>query len=562
MFSIQKHIDRLCRQSKKPEFEEALEAWTGLDGIVDLVRADVGQDEIVVYVNLGNAPTFMHAVMVPVSSLDEVEIKDMASWTLNPSDSWSIWGTSTIKPPLSGDCPEETEQLVFVREFEGRTEEEKTYAEILQKITHLFGLHQVDERNAYCRFDRNGDVEEVIRTFRFNKKDDGFSGIAVTFKRTILDDYMHFTNSVLIRQFEIHHFEPDEFAGYGRGGEEAEHGIPELIYYRTFVAGAYAGYMQGAQIIRPSGSLDDAIRRLNGTEEYPKYASFIVRELKGGEVREVSCAPGATSSSFMKSDLPDEMSPAFFRAEVLSKYRADPDKYEILHDRYISCRGVWVLRCYDTNEQDQVHTYLRYLRDLPYDEQIYWRSMNESPKGDISRRALTTDFKGMRFTEYDPLDSLRALLAKQDLCWWTLRSERLLRQVHYPAGDSAKEWGNAITQLDQFLVEGLEEKWLRKQAKALGCTEADRLRSLKLLEKCLIGLGLGEEHAREVTGPLHTLHNFRSEVGGSHASGSKAAATRKKVLAGHGTYRAHFRGLCAECHEALKVIIKEFGELC
>jgi hypothetical protein len=61
------------------------------------------------------------------------------------------------------------------------------------------------------------------------------------------------------------------------------------------------------------------------------------------------------------------MSPVFFRSEVLIRYKSDPEKYE-LHDRSIYCRGAWSLRTYDMNDAGPVHTYLGYLRELPYND--------------------------------------------------------------------------------------------------------------------------------------------------------------------------------------------------
>jgi hypothetical protein len=90
------------------------------------------------------------------------------------------------------------------------------------------------------------------------------------------------------------------------------------------------------------------------------------RTRKNGVIREISCAPGATANYFTESDLPFELSPAFFSPEVLRKYKADSDKYS-LAGRSISCRCAWSLQTYDVNEAGQVHTYLVYLRNLPYD---------------------------------------------------------------------------------------------------------------------------------------------------------------------------------------------------
>lgn len=556
IYSIKDHIDRLCDRSKPPESDEEFEAWVTLSDVLDILQADLGQDDMIVYADLGGA-TFMHAVTVPSSYVDEADIDRLCSGNFNAYNGWGVsYGFSdppevSIEPPLSGEYLEGAEQLVFLRIFEGHIEEHESL-EILQKIPHIFGIYWVAERNAYCKIDKNGDLENVISVRTFDEKKDGLHGRLVTFRRDLLNDFMNLTKSVLVRTFDFSRFRSSNFMGYGGDGEEERDAFNE-IHYRSFVMPGHASYMRGAQVIRPSGSMRDFIRRLERKEVDPEYASFIAMDVKNNRVTEISCAPGCTATYFMKSDLPFEISPAFFRPEVLLKYKADPDKY-VVQDRHIRCRGAWDLRTYDINNEGQVHTYIRYLRDLPYSEQLYWKTYNEPPKTGISKRAYQTDIEGKWSAEYDPLNSLlHSLSGENNIAWWSLRSEQLPGQINYPATSSSAEWGTEITRLDQLLVEGMEEKYLRKKATDLG-RKVDKFRSLKLVEECLVGLGFDEERAREVMGPLHELHNLRSEVGGAHASGKSARAKRKSVLAEHGTYRAHFQSLCADCDETFETI--------
>ena len=97
--------------------------------------------------------------------------------------------------------------------------------------------------------------------------------------------------------------------------------------------------------------------------------------------------------------------------------------------------------------------------------------------------------------------------------------------------------------LDQLLVEGLVEKWLRKKAADWGRSPDDRFRSLKLLEECLCGLGFEESHAREIMAPWHTVHNLRSELKG-HASNSEGRKHESAARKEHGSLMNHFRQLC------------------
>jgi hypothetical protein len=155
---------------------------------------------------------------------------------------------------------------------------------------------------------------------------------------------------------------------------------------------------------------------------------------------------------------------------VLHRYKADQEKYEV-QDRSISCRGTWSLRTYDINDAGQVHTYLRYLRELPYKEQLYWKAFNEWPKAWLSKRAITTDFKGEVYAEYDALNALKHKIRRLDdspPAWWSPRGDKLLNTVHYPATAASTEWANEILALDQLLVEGFRSKNLKALAKELG----------------------------------------------------------------------------------------------
>jgi len=199
------------------------------------------------------------------------------------------------------------------------------------------------------------------------------------------------------------------------------------------------------QIVRSRFSKADVAARRSAAwfgDPQRQYAAFVAYDSKNGVVREISTDPSGTANYFTTSDLPFELSPAFFRPEVLTKYKADSEKYR-LQDRKISCRGGWSLQNYDVNTEGQVHTYLVYLRNLPFEEQQHRKAYNEEPKGPISRRALKRDFEGSWEVEEDPLERLRRVAREvggSHVPWWTLRGEDLPDRVHYPLTTSPDEW--------------------------------------------------------------------------------------------------------------------------
>jgi hypothetical protein len=256
--------------------------------------------------------------------------------------------------------------------------------------------------------------------------------------------------------------------------------------------------------------------------------------------------------------LPWEISPAFFRTEVLHRFKADPEKYTF-DDRSITCRNAWYLKTYDINEAGQVHTYIGYLADLPYDEQLYWQAFNEWPKGPISRRAMQTDIVGDWYLEHEPLSALKHTIAQLDAAppaWWKKRGEELADAVHYPATDSVKEWADEILALDQLLVEGFLAKPLR--ALAMGRTVEGTWGSLRVLQEVLSASGHSDDSAKALVLPMQRLHALRSEVKG-HATVEKKRAAEVKARTDHGSLRGHFRALVAECESALNSVLASLG---
>lgn len=543
----------------------AYEAWLQQADAFAFLTDNLNDSDFVVYAAMPHL--FVHAVLVPKAALDTPDIDDLMSWNCNPYSSWgTVYGFSepqqvAIAPPLDG-CGSKTiakgEQVVFARSFQGHAQR-GSYVEVVQRFAHVFDVHHVAERNAYCRLDRHGDVEDVVRIIKIKADHEYYGGTIVTCDRRVLDEYAALTDAAVVRMFDFTRYEPGQFGGWH--DTRAERRTGKEMFYRFVIEPGYGSYPRGIQIVHSNDTRQAIHKRfMSGVGRSEKrYESFIAFDWKNGRVEEISCDPAKLANYFIESNLPFEISPAFFRPEVLLKYKVDRDKYH-LTERSVSCRGTWSLETYDINDAGQVHTYLKYLGDLPESEQLHWKQYNEAPKAAISQRAFTTDFKGEFWDKYDPLPSLRERLRnlhKLATHWWRLRSDDLLDRPLYPVTAATDEWREEILTLDQLLVEDFQETWLRKKAKDLGRAPEPNFRSLKLIEECLIGLGFDEEHARSVTSALHELHNLRSKLKG-HASGDVARSIGTAALSKHGTYRAHFEDLCKKCDEAMEMIMEAF----
>ena len=384
-------INALKAMSSPPSDKSSFDRWLQLNDAIEFLKQNTRDEQFVLYASMPNV--FIHAVLVPTSYLTPLDVSDIMSWSCN---AYSAWGVATssdpadrveVVPPLhwtGSQTLDKGEQLVFCRHFEGRVGE-KSYVEILQKFLHLSDLHYLRERSAYCKLDSNGDVQDAVSVFEPPKvAGQPFGGRIVTVTREILDRYAAITDATIVRTFDFTRACTNRFGGWREPHSAAVTEIADL-FFRTHIEAGHASYARGFQVVSPRVSKGDVIDEFRpGINKDSRYESFIVLDWKNQIVREISCAPGATANYFTQSDLPFELSPAFFRPEVLSKYKADSDKYR-LDERTISCRGAWSLKSYDVNEAGQVHTYIIDLRYLPYQEQLHWKAHNEPPKGTISQ---------------------------------------------------------------------------------------------------------------------------------------------------------------------------------
>lgn len=552
-------VQPLLKIATKPDRQSPqYAAWIEQRDFLEFLRAERRSKNVVLYAGLPHC--FLYGIAVPTSAVTPVDMDDLLGWSCNPFSSWGpchgYWEGSSerqmwIEPPLS-HCGSKTlehgEQLLFIREFDGYRDD-RSYVELSQKVAHLLGLHLVPERRAYCRLDENGDVEEVVR---IHKLDDGR---VVTIKREDLDTLLLMLESSYVLLFDSTRFDPGNFTSWGDGPEEHVSLVEESLYYRGRANAGRESYLRGFQVTTPVMN-DRLRRRLMWESPEPKqYATFIAHDWKRGLVHECSCDPAQLGNYFVESDLPFQTSPAFFQPEVLLKYKANPDKYQI-ERRSIHCRGTWFLKSYDINEAGQVHAYLCDLSLLPYAEQLYWKSFNEAPKAGISARAYKSDFLAQWDTSPDPLASLKSRLqALNDagVTWWSLKNPQLQDRAHYPVTASQEEWANELMALDQLVVEGVSRSYFKSKAQAAGITVEPQWGSLKLISEILLHAQVNEEEATAVVAPLKSLHDLRSKMKG-HAGGSDAKAIRDALIAQHGDLKSHFRALVDECDRAIALM--------
>ncbi len=340
--------------------------------------------------------------------------------------------------------------------------------ELLQNFVHINGIFFNDNNGTYSLINEDGDTEvKVVTIFE--------SGLnLILFERNALDFYLGSANNFLLRLFHMDELQEDH-------NREIESLNTSYITRKIFLEKEQI-WGKGTEIILP-------LRTIKQIEkgESKKYESFLIDDLKHDQTLDCSCDPKELDNYFKDTGKPWDISPAFFKPEVLSKYRNDPDKYEV-SDRSIKCKGAWTLKTYSINTEGQVHTYLRYLGQLPYKEQKYWRTYNEERKAEISYTAFKTDFLGEWYEEITPLNEIKKHLAnfplyivnnKAHILWEPKGGDIdvLFNQIHPVITDIKKEYKDYLLNLAILLVDGFPVKTLRnivgadKNTNSLTCLE-------------------------------------------------------------------------------------------
>jgi hypothetical protein len=495
------------------EFEKWLEFT---DALAFLANTTTGN----VPVYLSSQYFYLYTVIVPKKRLKDDYVTDLMKWNFSVSSGWGYGGrfNSTrmnIIPPLdhtSSSILDGGEAIFFLRSLYHDVD---SYLELNQRMSHVLDIHQVEKRGAYCKVDEEtGDLVDIV-TYRNNDE------ILCTIESAALDFYLYLTDSVLVRVFDVTRW-GGSFGGWHDDLKKATYTdkVNEIYAKRglnlTKEGAKGAGYIRGVQIIRQQQSNRQLAREHSfAGRKNKQYATFIAIDWKHDKTQECSCDPDKLGNYFVASDLPYETSPAFFRPEVMLRYKQDPDKYTI-DGHSISCRGAWYLR-YSTNDPGQIQVYLIDLSHLPYKEQLYWKAFNENPKAGISEHVYKRDFLASWDLPRDPLEALKQIIKDFPTANYCgeklviLRSpkEKQLAKLTYVMSDSTKEWEDQILELAKVLGDGLNKTSLRKIAKHLQCDDP-HAGSINLLKRCLEAKKLETEIIQSIIQPLQTIFALRS----------------------------------------------------
>ena len=165
------------------------------------------------------------------------------------------------------------------------------------------------------------------------------------------------------------------------------------------------------------------------------------------------------------------LTPVSFRKQVLDKYYQQPSKYKV-SDNALWCGTLWMLQI-DNQNDDKVCAWLGDLgRDLPYKEQLHWRTYNFASETGVSeiyfRRQIDAQFTDSDRPEHifqQRFDELKKTCQKQ-LGWPLLLplepdDTYHLQNIRVPANDEQRDFDELVLGLTKILVDSLNEKQLK-----------------------------------------------------------------------------------------------------
>jgi hypothetical protein len=385
-YKHKKLIEAIGKLDEVPADSQLFSEWIQAEAHLAFLRENARADELVIFAS--GEYTFVHTVVVPNDRLTPIDREDLMGWSLNPRTSIAGYATGGgrddvwIERGLNGTSTKtlrDATQLIFGRTFEGWTGPGRNYYELHQEYAHLTDIHWRPEARAYCRFDEHGDLKPVVSVT--SREEKGSQMALVSFNWEPLEQYLAASDASLVRMFDFT-LRRSGFSGW-RTESPQEFVESDDFFYRQAIMAGYAAYTRGIQIIRPRRTKKAIFKGITNEwfgRKNQEYVEFIAHDWRNAQITKISTDPSETANYFNAegNSLPFELSPAFFKPEVLLKYKGDRDKYTV-GERDVACRAAWHLQAIDVNEAGQVHAYICYLRHLPYTEQLHWLSFNLNP---------------------------------------------------------------------------------------------------------------------------------------------------------------------------------------
>jgi len=200
---------------------------TGAESSVEFLQSNAHAERVVIYASLPHV--IIHAVLAPLRQLKKPDHVELGRDFVTSDSGWHIEHVSGggrpdrvyLAPPLGNDGAtlRGGEQLIFRRSWAGMN---RTSTEMNQRLVQALQLHYVEERNAYCRLDDSGDIDEVIKFIDIPSEQFGESVLVVTIRGHEFYEYARLAGMGVVFFYDFTRYRPASFSGWSNQ-ERFEH---------------------------------------------------------------------------------------------------------------------------------------------------------------------------------------------------------------------------------------------------------------------------------------------------------------------------------------------------
>lgn len=444
------------------------------------------------------------------------------------------------------------EPLVIYRDFHGLRED---YQEISEEFRLFHRLYHDRKQDQYIKIDDSGN-EHVIAVVEANRVQIRLLEI----RQFLAIKEMHL--AVMLDCREHSDVTLEELGLKKRTKETHERSCNGLLNY-TLGYGDFEGLTKkrayslvlGKRLIPPLPKEKSGFWGFSQREP-KKCVEFMLSQDDDGNPVTSASDPDRLGAN---AGQPNYLTPVHFRKQVLDKYYQQPSKYSV-EDGYLRCGRLWGMTI-DNHHQDHVVAWLGDLgRDLPYEEQLHWRSYNIALAGGVSatffRRQLLAQFADSEQPEHLFKSRYQQLAeACEEKAGWMVLLPLSPDDAHYfdavrvPASDEQKDFDDLVLALAKILVDSLNEQGMNKLIPA--SEHVDVKGSIARLEKTLIVQGIqgDDEHIKF----LRNLQNLRSS-GTAHRKGSNYQKIAGEFGVESRTLRNVFQGILSNAVALLEFL--------
>ena len=352
--------------------------------------------------------------------------------------------------------------LIFTREIGSNS-----YFEPSQRLTHLLGLHSNDQK-VFFNIDENGDKEIQLKII-----EDNFISCALI-KSPALHALLNMHTSSLVRQMIITtpHETGSEFLR-----EEVLNTGESTFTKKEY----YSGKAHNSERLRSINILDRI--KMSGFEIEYYYQKGLKEHLKldfyDTRYKKHRTQYAMFNENFTNEfsnipELPYKTNPIYFKPDAFNEYQSNHEKYEIV-EGYVYCKDAWPLRCNYNQKSKQIMILACDFMELPYNEQQRLARFNEGSAGEMDEKIQQKLFKGefreistQSETLFEYISQLSDLTFEGKKLFKNKSKDKSFENSILVCGhcitNNFTAWSRYITQLSATVIDGFEERVLRKIA--------------------------------------------------------------------------------------------------